>query len=283
MAIKGIVKQLTPPILVEIYRSRFKGFQPRRPEWEYVPDGWRIVDPAIKGWNVASIVEKSLQQWPAYVKALRGPEAIRGYYGGSPEGEVAYDALNMFMSFAYVVALAAQQRRRLSVLDWGGGLGQYYEFAKALLPSTELEYHCRELPLLCEAGRSVAPEVCFHEDDRCLERHYDLVFASGVIQYHEDWKGTLSKLASATGDYLFVTRIPVVERAPSFVVVQRPYKHDYDTEYLGWFLNRDELLDEVKTNKLDLVREFYIQPQAPAANAPDFATCRGVLARRPSR
>ena len=41
-------------------------------------------------------------------------------------------AHNMLVSFAYVVALAARGRERLSVLDWGGGLGHYEALARSV-------------------------------------------------------------------------------------------------------------------------------------------------------
>lgn len=46
------------------------------------------------------------------------------------------------------------------MLDWGGGLGAYYVYSRALLPDLELDYHCRELPLLVECPDVPnAPEV----------------------------------------------------------------------------------------------------------------------------
>jgi putative methyltransferase (TIGR04325 family) len=176
--------------------------------------------------------------------------------------------------------LAAAKNDGISILDWGGGLGHYCEFSKSLLPSTEIDYHCREVSLLCQAGRKVLPDAHFYDDDRCLERKYDLVFSSSSLQYCEDWKKALADLASATSDYLYVTRLPIVEHSSSFVVVQRPYTRGYDTEYIGWFINRDEFLDCLKATGVQFVREFHIEPHPPVANAPAPATSRGFLARR---
>lgn len=280
---KAALKHITPPFLVDVYRRvRFgKSAEPDDLiEWECVRDGWLTRDPNIKGWDVESVVSTSLMQWPKYVKSLRGPEAIRGYYGGSPTSPISYVAHNIFMTFAYVVVLAARQKNQISILDWGGGLGHYCEFAKSLLPDVEIEYHCREVPKLCEAGRKVLPEAHFHDKDDCLDRKYDLVFSSSSLQYHEKWQGVLTRLAAATGEFLYVTRLPVVENSESFVVVQRPYKRGYDTEYIGWFLNRGEVLDCIAKSGLQLVREFHIEPHPDAKNAPAPALSRGFLARR---
>ena len=48
--------------------------------------------------------------------------------------------------FGYVLALAARTNRGLTVLDYGGNLGDYYWLAEALVPDVELDYHCKELP-----------------------------------------------------------------------------------------------------------------------------------------
>jgi putative methyltransferase (TIGR04325 family) len=282
MTIKQLIKRLAPPILVDAGRAlRDRDGKNHRPEWEYVPEGWRVVDPRIKGWNQATVVETLLRQWPEYVEALRGPAAIRGYYGVST-GPVSYVAHNVFMTFGYVVALAASKREHLSILDWGGGLGHYYVLAKALLPEVTIDYSCRELPLICEAGRKLLPEVRFFDDDSCTAQKYDLVLASSVLQYREDWQSALAKMISVA-DYLYLTRLPVVEESPSFVGVQRSYANGYRTEYLGWFFNRRALLDCLEASSMHLIREFHIEPHPDVLNAPAPCNHRGFLARRGHR
>lgn len=283
MGFKQWLQPLTPPIVVDAYRRlRFgkESQQNGQPQWELVPEGWRTRDPAIKGWNVEGVVETSLRQWPAYVSALRGPEAIRGYYGGSPTSPVSHVAHNVFMTYAFVVTLAARMKDRLSILDWGGGLGQYCLFTKSLLHDVQIEYHCKDVPLLCEAGKRVLPEGHFHETDECLNRTYDLVFASNSIQYHEHWRDMVRQLATACGEYFYLTRVPVVEETPSFVAVQRPYLRSYNTEYIGWILNRKDVLDCIATCGMQLVREFHLEPHPEIVNAPAPALSRGFLARR---
>ena len=60
----------------------------------------------------------------------------------------------------------------------------------------EIEYHCKDVPLLCKVGRELQPTATFHEDEEdCFGRDYDLVMASGSLEYSEDWKGVLRRLA----------------------------------------------------------------------------------------
>jgi putative methyltransferase (TIGR04325 family) len=168
-----------------------------------------------------------------------------------------------------VVALAGRTRERLSVLDWGGGIGHYHALARSTVPGLALDYHVKETPATCARGREVSPEVTFHEDDTCLERRFDLVVASSSIQYAEDWQTLAAALASATGDYLYLARVPVALQAESFVVIQRPYVHGYETEYLGWVLNRAGLLERMAETGLGLAREFLLDARFSAVGAPE--------------
>src|ERR1019366_7414879 len=93
-----------------------------------------------------------------------------------------YAAHNTIMSFGYVLARAARDRDRLSMLDWGGGIGHYSVYAQALLPEVGLDYYCRDLPRLVAAGRQVLPDATFHDDDEsAFARRYDLVLASSSL------------------------------------------------------------------------------------------------------
>jgi putative methyltransferase (TIGR04325 family) len=256
------------------------------PEWEYVPEGWERarLDPAVKGWDVDAVVEANRAKWPAYLEALQGAAPLGVYHEAvSGEGVEVHDhsAHNMLVSYAYVLALAAHGSDRVSVLDWGGGAGHYEVLSRAVLPAgVELEYHCKDVPGLAALGRELLPHATFHDDDSCLGRRYDLVLASGSLQYSEDWAADLGRLGAAAGRYLYVTRLPVALRSGSFVVLQRAYAYGYDTEYLGWVVSRADLLARARGSGLELVRELLLEARFSAAGAPeDPVGHRGFLFR----
>jgi hypothetical protein len=60
---------------------------------------------------------------------------------------------NVVITYGYVLARAAGGSSTVSILDWGGGLGNYYLLSRTLLPEVELDYHCTELPRIVSAGR----------------------------------------------------------------------------------------------------------------------------------
>ena len=78
-----------------------------------------------------------------------------------------------------------------------------------------------------------------------------------------------------------MTRVPLALRAPSFVVLQRAQRHGYGTEYLGWVLNRDELLGAARGSGLHLVREFLLEARFAAEGAPESPTPHGGFLFQP--
>lgn len=274
---KNVARLLLPPILVQVIR-RARGHR-EFSEWEYLASGWPEHDDELRGWDAASVARTQLARWPAYVASLEGTGPL-GQSSESEPSEPDYANHNTIMSFAYVLALAARMRDRLSLLDWGSGIGHYYRLSQALMPGIEIDYHCRDLPMIVAGGRNVLQGVTFHDsDESALSRRYDLVLASSSLHYRRDWRSTLAGLAAATDRYLYVTRQPFVRSAQSFVVVQRPYRHGYDTEYPGWFLNRDEFLGAAVGFGLQMVREFLIEERPVVRGAPEQADYRGFLFR----
>lgn len=249
-----------------------------RPEWEYVPEGWRARDPGLTGWNVPSVVAAQYGKWPRFVALVQGAGPLGIYHEAATLSNTSAVAHHSVMTYGYVLGLAAGRRARVSILDWGGGLGHYYVFGRALRPDLALDYYVADVPLLCQAGQAVLSEVRFSADPaEYLARPYDLVMASGALHYAEDWKAMVAALARVSRPYLYVTRLPLVQRAPSFVVVQRPAAHGYATEYLGWFLNRDEFLTHMADLGTRLMREFLVDERPVTVGAPEQAAFWGFL------
>ena len=242
---------------------------PAPPHWQYVPEGFAR---QARGWNVEAISDAYREKWPSYLAAIEGTKPLGVNHevpSGQPVGFEDHGAHNTLVSYAYVLALAARTRDRISLLDWGGGVGHYLALSRALVPGVEIDYHCKDVSVLAQHGRELFPEATFYDDDSCLQRSYDLVLASASLQYAPDWKATLAALAGATDGLLYVARAPVALCSPSFVVLQRAYDYGYDTEYLGWVFNRAELLATAQEAGGRLMREFLLSAWLSAAGAPE--------------
>jgi putative methyltransferase (TIGR04325 family) len=278
---KQTIKYLAPPCLIDLARRLKMIVRRERPEWEYVPEGWARAqaDDKITGWNVQSVLEAYKAKWPAFVHQLEGTAPL----GTSPEShtlqqnDLAFH--NTMMVYAYALTLASWQKASITMLDWGGGIGHYYLISKTLLPGLEIDYHSKDMPVFIEHGRRLFPQAHFYADESCLTQRYDFVLASTSLHYSQDWSAVLARLAKATAGYILITQLPIVYQSRSFVFVQRPYRYGYNTEYLGWCLNRAEFLDRAKEAELELVREFLTGHQVLIARAPEPCEYRAFLFR----
>ena len=62
-------------------------------------------------------------------------------------------------------------------------------------------------------------------------------------------------------------------------MIQRPYKYGYDTEYIGWCVNKKEFFDVAKKAGAILVRTFFCADadNIIITNAPEQARYQGFL------
>jgi len=284
MSLKDMIRLATPPVFIHLAK-RLRTARQYRVEWEYVPEGWTYgeMHPEVKGWNVQNVLETYKEKWPQFVALVKGTGPLGFEHESALTTNTDINSHNTMMAFAYVLTLAARKKDRVSMLDWGGGIGHYYLVAQALLPKVGIEYHCKDVKVLSEYGARLFPEQHFYADESCLENIYDFVLASASIHYAENWQNLLHRLAGATAEYMYIANLPTVEQASSFVFIQRPYQYGYNTEYLGWCLNRTEFLHTAERAGLDLMREFVYGHQPSIHGAPEQNMYRGYLFRGTSK
>jgi putative methyltransferase (TIGR04325 family) len=246
---------------------------------KYESQGWTTNEPA-SGWNQDSVAVAQEAHWPVLVRNLEGPGPLGVSHLPTRTRRDSIDDHNIMMSYGYVLARAARSKRRISILDWGGGLGHYYLYSRSLLPEVAIDYHCFDVPVLCRVGRRLQPDVRFHTDANDLTGvTFDLVISSSSLHYFQDWRSVVDTLGRHTGAFLYIARLMTVPRAPSFVV--RQYSREgYRTEFLIWFLNRVEVIECVQRCGLRFEREFVFAENWPVENAPEQGQCRGFLFQR---
>jgi putative methyltransferase (TIGR04325 family) len=235
----------------------------------------------VTGWNVESIAETQRAKWPEVLRLVSDTGPLPVHLWAHDLSKAGAAASTVLMAFGYVLALTAWKKDRITLLDWGGGVGHYKLVGQALLPHLEIEYHCKDVPLLCKAGRELQPSASFYdEDESCFARDYDLVLASGSLEYAEDWKNVMRRLAGASRHYVYIARLPIVRRTGSFTVIQRPYQHGYATEYVSWVLNRQEFLGHARSLGLRLVREILLRDGPTIRGAAEQCEISGFLFSR---
>lgn len=217
--------------------------------------------------------------WERYTarERLAYQQIVHRYDAGELVFTVELEEHLKHVTFAYVLALAADQRHALSVLDYGSNLGEDYWVGRALVPGVALEYHCKELPALVRVGREINPAVTWHIDDRCLDRRYDLVMLLNSLPYLANWQDIIRAAARASGRYLYLST-PSVREVAAYVAAHRTG----GATTLYQVLNRTELVDTVERTGLRLVREFAMGPHLHIERAPQQPVYAGWLFERPA-
>ena len=272
MPIKNIAKDWVPPAAIRFARALLDII--RTAPYEFSGYSWPH-DIQLKGWQ-AAVQENREQVWQGFVASLAGNGPL-----GVSERELRFpyhvniNLQCLYLAFGYALGLACDSKQEVSVLDWGGGTGNYYLVSKALMPETTFTYHCADLPSACAYGRKLLPDVVFHESDTWQGTKFDLVFSSSSLQYLEDWRPTVESLIKSSNRYLFITRMPFVMTGESFVMIQRAAC--YGTEYLGWVLNRQEFIQFVEQQGMKLVRQIVNHAGPRIKKAPELNLYMGFL------
>lgn len=283
MPFRSALKTLIPPIALDAYRAAKNAMAPAPPEeWSWLPE-WPS-QPRNSGWCHDSIVAAQVRKWPAFCDAV----TEHGPLGVAHEAEVPHSedvgAQNTILSFGHVLSRVGAGRASLRLLDWGCGLGHYARFAEVLLPEVRCDYVGKDFPALVSAAAARNPRARFVSDDEdAFAERAELVVASGSLHYSQDWRATLARLATCALDSLYIARLPTVSSTPSFVVVQRPHRWGYETEYHGWFINRADFLSAVSASGFELEREFLSHESPTIPGAPEQCKYRGFWFRRAVR
>jgi putative methyltransferase (TIGR04325 family) len=282
--LKNFIRQLVPPVVwnsIRYARSTLSSPSSEIRECEYIPEGWKYQIESAEGWNHSSISDIEKTKWNEFVRLLEGTDPVGIAHEAAKLENRNLPAHHSIMCFGYVLAMVGNQRSTLSILDYGGGLGHYFLFARALLPSLKLSYFCMDLASFCSEGKKLLPEVTFFDSPKQCDSHkYEIIFASGSFHYTKDWKALLKSFVEWSSSYVFLTRVPTVRDAATYVMIQRPYRYGYQTEYLGWVLNRKELLQYCRDLGLILVREFLVAEGLEILNAPEQPDFCGFLFRK---
>jgi putative methyltransferase (TIGR04325 family) len=291
---KRLLRHIVPPVAWTAARKVREAVTPPS-------SGWFICDedPAKAfakehtHWKGEDILHTYSRRWPGFEQVLSTsmPPIFASEtetLSFDPTTEVSSDAHllrhNTILGLVFAVARAARQRPKISMLDWGGGVGHQYGLVHSLLPALELDCTCFDLPVSVKFGSERFPEVHFTSDFKCLEQKYDLVVANNSLQYFEHWQRMLEQLAGAATDFCFLTMVPLLIDGPTQLMTQRWINPD-GSRYseAEWFFSRSELLRAFPSDAWTLQREL-ICGMSPMVHGKGMrAEYRGFLFERKAK
>lgn len=171
-----------------------------------------------------------LEALSSAVSALTNKEPIPG---------INPDEKNLLPFLVSVVA--DHNNKPVSILDFGGGLGVDFLYAvKSLGEGVVGKYIIVETENVCRLGARL-----YHHDTHVRfstevpSDAVDIVYLDSSLQYVEDWRGLISRLALCRPDYFLFVRTPV-GGTPTYVSAQMnipgcviPYRFINSAEFTG--------------------------------------------------
>lgn len=156
---------------------------------------------------------------------------------------------------AIVAGLVCRQQGRVRVLDFGGGIGPGFIQLTASLPDPRgVSYLVVDLEQTVAAARPVFAgdeRISFATELPDAKERFDIVYANSVLQYVEDYRAMIERLAAYRAPYLLLGQLAVGE-FETFATQQvnvpgqiLPY----------WFLGKAEVVDILSAAGYSLVSE----------------------------
>jgi putative methyltransferase (TIGR04325 family) len=230
--------------------------------------GLKVFRPALDGWSDDLVSQ---------ARALRALE-LHDHLG---EPDVLAKGAPRLAHVAEALRRAAAETDRLSVLDWGGGYGEYAWAARSLFSDLAIDYHVVEVPTVCDYGSALFADVSYHDRaDAALCRSYDVVLAIGSLQYAIDWRKTVDGLAKAARRFLIVMDLPVAPGAEGFTLTERPLSYMPQAVCLGSICDAADLCERVAQAGLILERDLAPWRLPPIQRGSIALTYRSFLFKR---
>lgn len=170
------------------------------------------------------------------------------------------------------LATIAVSKKKLKILDFGGGIGTTYLAVSKNLPKTSFGYHIVDIGRVCEEGRKIFKKdkrVFFHRKMPNIGG-VDIVYIGSSLQYVDEWKKKLAQLASYEPRYFLFDDLHAGV-IPTFVTLQKYYS----SKIPCWFFNSDEVVSTMKKLNFDLVFKskqrinyFGVVQKIPMSNLP---------------
>lgn len=274
LGLKATVRRLLPTALVRRINS-WRGIEDPN-EMPYAPGGWPMEDPSEATWGSEVAAEHYEKHWESFLQGIKAP----GPLGMANRRQLAHGghvfANHLFLAYGYVLARMTHRRSEFSILDWGGSLGQYALLTERLIPDVQVSFYNKDLPGLRIAAEKFSPMVTyFDHDDQFADQTFDLVIASGALQYTRDWQGVLGRLTKAARQGLYLGRVPTSFAERAFVTLPQVAFYAQPKRIPMWIFSHDELIATIEKQGFKLEMEFITSEGLKVKNGPAQAEMRG--------
>jgi putative methyltransferase (TIGR04325 family) len=240
---KTILKKILPSFLTRFVSGLFYGWHGNYSSWDEAKK-W------CTGYDSKIILEKVKS---SLLKVKAGKAAYERDSVLFDEVQYSYPVLSGLMW------IAAQNKGKLNVMDFGGSLGSTYFQNKFFLESlSEVNWCIVEQSQFVDSGiESFADKKLhfFYTIEDCLKSfEINVVVLSSVLQYMEKPYGLLDQIMLHGIQFLIIDRTPFIN-ADDRITVQKVNPGIYKGSYPCWFFNEEKFISAF-SGEYNLVLKF---------------------------
>jgi putative methyltransferase (TIGR04325 family) len=170
---------------------------------------------------------------------------------------------------AVVAGAAAAGRPRLSVVDFGGGVGSaFVQLMSSLPPTVELDCVVVDSEEIAASGRRLfGPDQRIRYVTSLSEAPLrpDIIYLNGVLPYIDDYAQVLEQLAARQPRFILLARL-AAGNVPTFASRQLNLP---GRVFAYWFHNLDELIGILQRSGYALASHSYGEHEYDLSNFPD--------------
>jgi putative methyltransferase (TIGR04325 family) len=212
--------------------------------------GWHWFRGRYARWDEAQAQAQSYDQPVILEKVLAATQAVRAGRAAYERDSVLFDSSSAdHPLLAALLYVAAADRGRLDVLDFGGSLGTTFWQHRHFLSSLErLNWDIVEQEHFVAAGRSnieVAgrpPRFFATIDDAERDRKHNVLLAAGVVHCLREPHGWIDGFVGRRFDYIILHNLPLHDGEADYLRVEHVPPTIYRASYPVWFFNRERFL-----------------------------------------
>lgn len=256
--LKSLIKRLTPPVFLDIYRTTRDGGS-FGPIWAGVYTDHR--DVPVKG------LGHDDERWVTQCEKLTHTLLSTARNG-------ATIPVNVRSRHVLLPLIAASVCRanggRIRILDFGGSMGtDYIHLSSSLSIPCTVEYHVVEGKKICDVAGDLFgddPRIHFSSSLPAEPSRVDVVLVGSTLQYVEDYRGLLGRLCGYGAEYVLVSNLPAGDIQATYATGQRNLN---GSVVAAWFFRVAEVVDIMAQNGYSLVFKAASEEEWDQRNFPE--------------
>jgi putative methyltransferase (TIGR04325 family) len=246
-----LVKDFLPPA---IFRLLYKIiFRKRRYRLQGYFASWKEASVYSTGYDDPQIVARVLD---STLKVKRGDAVYE-------RDSVIFNQIEYNWPItAALMMVAAKNRGKLNVLDFGGSLGSsYFQNLKFLQTLPEVRWNIVEQLRFVNAGKANIQDgqIRFYEtiNDCLKENQPNVVLLSSILQYLQNPEKILNEVTGLTIDHILIDRTSfTADGSQQRLYIQKVSENIYKASYPIWLFNERELVEFITTRGYEVVESF---------------------------